>query len=238
MQSYMSQTFAGRLFRPLLIATSVMLALLLLLAAILIASGTGLGGASSHREAPLISQDPTADNLDVYAFVSPDAPDTVTLISTWIPFEEPGGGPNFYHFDPNARYLIKIDRDGDAVEDVTYEWTFSRPMPVNPGTFLYNTGPITGKDDPDFNLRQYYTVTEIIGVGTPFSATVLGSNLLMVPDNIGPRSTPNYAQLAAAFVNTLSGGIKEFTGQRDDPFFVDVGSIFDLGGLRPLNGRT
>src|SRR5687767_7573445 len=85
-------------------------------------------GASSHREAPLTSKDPTIDNTDVYAFVSPDDHSKVTLIANWIPFEEPAGGPNFYQFDDLARYLIKIDRDGDGVEDVTYEWTFQQQI--------------------------------------------------------------------------------------------------------------
>lgn len=197
-------------------------------------------GASSHREAPLISGDPTVDNLDVYAFVSPDKQDSVTLIATWIPFEEPGGGPNFYHFDPNARYLINIDRDGNTRADIIYEWTFSRPTPQNGDTFLYNTGPIGANfgSDSDFNLRQSYTVTKITTDTIGFSSTVLFANELMPPDNIGPRSTPNYAAIAANAVNTGSGpaaGYKEFTGQRDDPFYVDVRSIFDLAGLRPFN---
>lgn len=190
--------------------------------------------ASSHREAPLISKDPSVDNTDLYAFRSPDKPDSTTLIANWIPFEEPTGGPNFYHFDKDARYLIKIDRDGDAVEDLTYEWTFGPPTPVNGNTFLYNTGPISNATDATFNLRQYYTVTQI--VATPPLTTVIFANQLMVPDNIGPKSEANYPALAAQFVHTNNVlGISEFTGQREDPFFVDVGSIFDLGNLRPLN---
>lgn len=190
-------------------------------------------GASSHREAPLISKDPSVDNTDVYAFVSPDAPNTVTLISNWIPFEDATGGPNFYHFDDNARYLIKIDQDGDAVEDITYEWRF-RTHIKNPGTFLYNTGQITTLNDTAFNYTQSYTVTEILGVGEEATHTVLFHNELMPPDNVGPRSTPGYTALSAQAINT-HGSIKEFTGQRDDPFFVDIGAIFDLGGLRPFN---
>jgi len=188
-------------------------------------------GASSHREAPLTSKDPTIDNTDVYAFVSPDDPTKVTLIANWIPFEEPAGGPNFYHFDNLARYLIKVDRDGDGVEDVTYEWTFREEV-RDPSTFLYNTGPITSLDDPDYNNRQIYTVREIVRGG---STTTLGDNLVMLPDNIGPRSTSDEDALTALAIHTFSGGIKEFTGQRDDPFYVDVGSIFDLLGLRPFN---
>ena len=166
----------------------------------------------------------------LYAFVSPDAPTTVTLISNWIPFEEPGGGPNFYHFDDNATYYIKIDSNGDALADVTYAWTFHTVIKSG-ATFLYNTNQITTPSSAAFNYTQYYTVTEKLGSAAP---TLLFGNKLMVPDNIGPRSTPGYANLAAQFVNS-AGGYKEFTGQRDDPFFVDVNSIFDLGGLRPFN---
>jgi len=214
---------------------SIVLTPFILAASLMVAFAPSNIGASSHREAPLISADPTVDNTDVYAFRSQDAPDKVTLIADWIPFEEPGGGPNFYHFDPNARYTIKIDRDGDAVEDVTYTWTFSPLKIVDGSTFLYNGGPITSPGDTDFNITQYYTVTQKIGSAAP---TVLFGNQLMVPDNVGPRSTPNYAALAAQFVRTSGSGanqIKEFTGQRDDPFYVDVGSIFDLAGLRPFN---
>jgi hypothetical protein len=209
---------------------SLVLTPLVLLATLMIAFGPMSVGASSHREAPLIAADPTVDGTDLYAFVSPDAPTTVTLISNWIPFEEPGGGPNFYHFDDNATYYIKVDSDGDAVEDVTYAWTFHTII-KNGGTFLYNTNQISSPSSTAFNYTQYYTVTEKLGSAAP---TVLFGNKLMVPDNIGPRSTPGYANLAAQFVNSANG-IKEFTGQRDDPFYVDVNSIFDLGGLRPFN---
>lgn len=206
--------------------------------------GSGTIGASSHREAPLISKDPSVDNTDVYAFVSPDAPSTVTLIANWIPFEEPGGGPNFYHFDDNALYNIKIDRDGDAKPDLTYEWTFKTKI-KNQASFLYNSGQITSPSSSTLNYTQSYTVSAVLGDNTDANGalkttgrTVLFGNKLMVPDHVGPRSTPNYATLAAQFVNVGSGGaagVKEFTGQREDPFYVDVNSIFDLGGLRPFN---
>ncbi len=205
-----------------------------LVASLLVALSPLNIGASSHREAPLISSDPTVDNTDVYAFRSPDDPTKITLISDWIPFEEPSGGPNFYHFDDNARYLIKVDTDGDATEDITYEWTFHQKI-RNGNTFLYNTNQVTSQADSDLNYTQYYTVTEKVGSAVP---VVLFGNVLMVPDNVGPRSMPNYAALADLFVNSKTvGGVlyKEFTGQRDDPFYVDVGSIFDLGGLRPFN---
>ena len=103
--------------------------------------------ASSHREAPLIAGDPRADNTDLYAFVSPDAPDTVTMIANWIPFEEPNGGPNFYPWADDTRYNIKIDNDGDALPDLTYTWLFDTVI-RNPATFLYNSGAVTTVDDP------------------------------------------------------------------------------------------
>src|SRR5215213_9226446 len=167
---------------------SIILTPLVLLATLMIAFGPASVGASSHREAPLIAADPTVDSTDLYAFVSPDAPTTVTLISNWIPFEEPGGGPNFYHFDDNASYYIKIDSDGDALPDISYKWTFHTVI-KNGGTFLYNTFPMTTTNSPNLNYTQYYTVTELLG--NSITGTNLFSNTQMVPDNIGPRSTPS-----------------------------------------------
>ena len=106
------------------------------------AAGPSGATASSHREAPLIGDDPAADNTDVYAFVSPDKPNTVTIIANYIPFEDPAGGPNYYRFDPTVLYELKIDNDGDAREDVAYQFRFKTQV-TNPNTFLYNTGPIT-----------------------------------------------------------------------------------------------
>ena len=195
------------------------------------ASGPEQAAASSHREAPVIADDPAADNTDLYAFRSPDRPDTVTLVANYIPLEEPAGGPNFAKFDDSVLYELKVDNDGDADEDVTYQFRFSSTV-ANGNTFLYNTGPVTSLDDPDLNVRQTYTVTRVEGKD---HATVLGSGIPTPPVNIGPRSTPNYEALASAAVRDLPGGIKVFAGQRDDPFFVDLGSVFDLAGLRPFN---
>ncbi|HWC39699.1 MAG TPA: DUF4331 family protein, partial [Acidimicrobiales bacterium] len=113
---------------------------------------------SSHREAPGISKDPVADSTDVYAFVSPDAPDTVTLIANYVPLQPPAGGPNFYEFGDDVIYRIDIDNDGDGVPDIVYEFRFTTVV-HNPNTFLYNTGPINKIDDPNWNRRQFYTVT-------------------------------------------------------------------------------
>jgi hypothetical protein len=193
--------------------------------------------ASSHREAPLISKDPAVDNTDLYAFVSPDAPDTVTIVANYIPFQDPNGGPNFYSFDDKARYEIHIDNDGNGKSDVAYRFDFDTKV-VNDDTFLYATGPITSLDDPDYNIRQDYEITELRrddDDDDDWKLNELGEDLPVPPNNIGPRSTPNYDALAASAVATVEGGIKVFAGQRDDPFFVDLGSVFDLGGLRPFN---
>jgi hypothetical protein len=190
--------------------------------------GPPSAGASSHREAPLIGDDPAADNTDVYAFVSPDKPDTVTLIANYIPLEDPAGGPNYYRFDPSVLYELHVDSDGDARDDVTYQFRF-RTSVGNRNTFLYNTGPVTSPTDPDLNVKQTFTVTRV----TRGNRSVLGSDLPVPPANIGPRSNPTYDPFMG--VVDLGAGRKVFAGPRDDPFFVDLGSIFDLGGLRPFN---
>ena len=186
-------------------------------------------GASSHREAPLITEDPVADNTDVYAFRSPDSPGTVTLLANWIPFEQPEGGPNYYNFGEDVLYQIHVDNNADAEPDITYEWRFTTEI-RNPNTFLYNTGPITDINDADFNYRQFYDLT-VVRNG---ARTTLGTHLPVPPVNIGPKSTPNYEAVAAQGVRTL-GNVKTFAGQRDDPFFIDVGAAFDLFTLRPFN---
>ena len=184
---------------------------------------------SSHREAPEISKDPVADNADTYAFVSPDNPSTVTIITNYVPLQAPPGGPNFFEFGDDVLYSIYIDNDGDALPEITYQFSFQTQI-GDPNTFLYNTGPISSLSDPNWNKRQFYTVTRIEGD----DCDVLGSGLPCPPCNVGPRSTPNYPALAAAAVQTLKSGEVVFAGQRNDPFFVDLGSIFDLGDLRPF----
>lgn len=194
----------------------------------LVAFGLMPGQASSHREAPLVAMDPAADNTDLYAFVSPDAPDTVTLIANFIPFQKPDGGPNFYSFDPNVVYEIHVDNNGDAVEDITFQWRFTTEV-RNPATFLYNTGPVTSLDDPDLNVRQFYRLTRIDGPRRTGTVTELSGRLPVPPPNIGPRSTPNYGALGGG-TQQLAGNIRVFAGQRDEGFYVDLG-IFDLLGV-------
>ncbi len=189
--------------------------------------------ASSHREAPLISGDPLADNTDLYAFVSPVNSDRVTLIANFIPFQEPSGGPNFFKFDDNVLYEIMIDNNGDAREDVTYQFRFTTRV-LNADTFLYNTGTITSLDSPAFNVRQTYTLTRVDGPRRTGAATVLGTDLPTPPVNVGFRSTPNYAALAQASVRQLPNNTQVFAGQRDDPFFVDL-NVFDLLAVPPVD---
>jgi hypothetical protein len=180
---------------------------------------------SSHREAPEISKDPVADSTDVYAFVSPDNPDTVTLIANYIPLQGPAGGPNFYEFGDDVLYGIHIDNNGDGQADISYEFRFNTTV-RDPDTFLYNVGPIESLDSPNWNRVQTYSVSGPSGT--------LGSGLACPPCNIGPLSTPDYPGLAAAAVHSLGGGISVFAGQRAEAFYVDLGAIFDLGDLRPF----
>ena len=180
---------------------------------------------SSHREAPEISKDPVADSTDVYAFVSPDKPNTVTLIANYIPLQSPAGGPNFYEFGDDVRYEIHIDNNGDGRADISYEFRFHTTV-RDPDTFLYNVGPIESLSSPNWNRVQTYSVS--------VNGRSLGSGLACPPCNIGPLSTPDYASLAAAAAHNLGGGISVFAGQRAEAFFVDLGAIFDLADLRPF----
>jgi hypothetical protein len=186
------------------------------------------GQASSHREAPLTAQDPTADNTDLYAFVSPDEPDKVTLIANFIPFQKPDGGPNFYNFDPNVVYEIHVDNNGDAVEDVTFQWRFTTEV-RNPATFLHNTGVVSTLDSANLNVRQFYRLTRIDGPRRTGTVTELSGRLPVPPPNIGPRSTPNYGAIGGG-IQQLPNNIRAFAGQRDEGFYVDLG-IFDLLGV-------
>ena len=148
---------------------------------------------SSHREAPGISKDPVADSTDVYAFVSPDKPDMVTLIANYVPLQGPAGGPNFYEFGDDVLYSLNVDNNGDGEADVSYQFRFSTKV-ADEDTFLYNTGPIERLNSPNWNRRQFYTATrEVRG-----HRQELGKNLACPPCNIGPLSTPDYPALAAA----------------------------------------
>jgi hypothetical protein len=196
---------------------------------------------SSHREAPAISQDPVADNADTYAFVSPDDPTTVTIITNYVPLEGPPGGPNFFEFGDDVLYSIYIDNDGDALAEIEYQFRFRTTL-QNEDTFLYNTGPIGSLTDPSWNKRQLYSVSVIRSRGRDSDdgdghGRILARDLACPPCNIGPRSTPDYDSLAAAAVHHLPSGETVFAGQRNDGFFVDLGAIFDLGDIREIQNR-
>ncbi len=185
---------------------------------------------SSHREAPEISKDPVADSSDLYAFVSPDKPDTITLIANYLPLQGPAGGPNFFEFGDDVLYEIHVDNNGDGRPDLTYQFRFRTEL-RNDRTFLYNTGQIESLDSENWNRRQFYSVTRVDAHG---KATVLARKLPCPPCNVGKLSIPDYDKLAADAVHKLKTGERVFAGQRADPFFVDLGAIFDLGTLRPF----
>ncbi|MFI5891696.1 DUF4331 domain-containing protein [Actinoplanes sp. NPDC051513] len=188
---------------------------------------------SSHREAPEISKDPVADSSDLYAFVSPDDPDTVTIIANYVPLQLPASGPNFFEFGDDVLYEIHIDSNGDARPDLTYQFRFRTEL-RNDKTFLYNTGQIKSLDDENWNRRQFFSVTKVDAHG---KSTVLAQKLPCPPCNVGKLSIPDYDKLAADAVKKLKTGEKVFAGQRADAFFVDLGSIFDLGTLRPFQDK-
>ncbi|HET7483363.1 MAG TPA: DUF4331 domain-containing protein [Actinomycetota bacterium] len=181
------------------------------------------GNASSHREAPLVSADPQVDGTDLYAFVSPDAPNTVTFLSNWIPFEEGAGGPNFYSFAAGVRYDINISNDADAKPEIIYRWKFKNHT-RNPNTFLYNTGPVTSLADTDLNIYQTYDLQRVdVGGRTE----TLVDDAIVAPNYVGAASMPNYEALSDSAITSFGGGGKTFTGPIDDPFFLDL-RVFDL----------
>ena len=214
--------------------------------AVLAASATAVGGAvllapgissaSSHREAPYTQTDPSADNTDTSAFVSPDNDGSVTLAANWSPFQEPAGGPNFFPWDTTAFYDINIDNDGDAVPDLVYRWTFSdidKRGAVDrgvgnggKGTFLYNDNAVTTLTDPDLQFRQTYDL-EVLGKGGKKRVGLLVDDGKVVPNNVGQASIPDYADLRKQAVTPVAGGGQSYVGQADDPFFLDL-RIFDL----------
>ncbi|MEV7992321.1 DUF4331 domain-containing protein [Streptomyces sp. NPDC086077] len=200
----------------------------------------GAAAASSHREAPLISGTPQYDNTDVYAFVSPDKPDTTTIIANWIPFEEPAGGPNFFTFAEDAQYDLHIDNNGDGQGELLFRYTF-RTHVKNKKTFLYNTGPVETLDDKDLNVTQTYDI-ELLRLEKQrlVSRTKIAADVPVAPSNVGKASMPDYAALRKAAVHELAGGATTFAGQADDPFFLDL-RVFDLlygGNLSEVGNDT
>ena len=207
--------------------------------------------AASHREAPLIALDPTADISDFFMFRSYEdgKGDNIVLIMDVIPGEEPSSAPNYWNFDPNVRYEFHIDNDKDGRDDITFEFQFEteiRGATAGLGLFLSYLGNIPPPPAPDagsivppitaldgsgsegLGLRQSYKVTMV----HDDDRTVLADGLFAVPSNVGPRTMPDYDALAAQGIYTLDDGIRVFAGQRDDPFYIDLGAIFDTLNLR------
>ena len=208
---------------------------LILLLALL--TGSIVTNASSHREAPLISNDPLCDNTDLYAFRSPDDPNTVTIIANYIPFQLPEGGPNYYTFGTNIRYEIHIkNKTTSAADDILYRFTFSQ-INQDPTTF-FNIRLAQQ------NIKTTYLCEKSVN-GGPFTTVV--TNGIVPPANIGPRSiqsTPvglgvaNYDALITGAIATATSGEKVFCGPVDDPFFVDLAGAFDAGNFRPQGNTT
>ena len=195
--------------------------------ALAVAAFAGLGPvastASSHREAPLVSADPPIDATDLYAFVPDDAPNKVALVGSWIPFEEPAGGPNFYLWAERTNYDINIDNDGDARPDVIFRWRFTTHH-RNPDSFIYNNGPVTSLNDENLLIYQTYDLTRIKGD----NAVKLLDDARVVPSHVGDASMPDYnADLFDAGVRSAGSGRRSWVGQSDDPFFLDL-RVFDL----------
>ena len=187
---------------------------------------------SSHREAPEIAKDPVADGTDVYAFMHPTEEGQVVIIANFIPLQQPNGGPNFYEFADDVLYEIHVSNTNKCEKNVTYRFNFRTEVKGN--SFLYNNGVIESIDSPSFLRPQTYDVARVMNSGKRNqTAEQINGRFKVPPVNVGPRSTPNYPALANSAITTV-GGRKFFAGQRSDAFYVDLGSIFDLGTLRPF----
>jgi hypothetical protein len=197
-----------------------------------IALAVSLG--SSHREAPGSSLDPTGDWTDVYFFTPNGNPDRAVVVGNVIPFEDPAGGPNFYTLDPNARYYLNFDNTGDGRYDIRYRFTIKDKIDEETRLALGASGQVTTVNDPDLLLRQTYDVTrlEYNRRGKLTDTSRVGRNLPVAPSNFGPKTMPDYQALVDQSTRTLRGGGSVFVGQRDDPFFIDLGVTFDLINFR------
>ena len=217
--------------RKLLLAAAAMLACAIVVP---------LALSSSHREAPGIALDPSADNTDTYAWTAADAPGALTVAADWIPGEVPANGPNFHSFDDRARYYIHVDNTGDGRPDVSYRFSF-RTKVRNKNSFLYALPGASGFADPKLNVIQRYSVVRerhrYRHGHDSVSEKTLARGLPVAPPNIGPKTFPSYDNFVSAAIRSLHDGTKLFVGQRDDPFFVDLGATFDGINLRKPTGN-
>jgi Domain of unknown function (DUF4331) len=215
--------------------------LIIVLAALAAAAiAVSLSFGSSHREAPGISLDPAADNTDTYAWTANNAPGAITVAANWIPNQNPANGPNFFRFDDKARYYVHFDNTGDGRPDVSYLFRF-RTRTRNPNSFLYAAPGASGYNDPKLNVIQRYSITRETyrrrRGGTRKRSKVIARGLPVAPPNIGPKTFPNYQTFVNGAIRNLRGGGRVFVGQRDDPFFVDLGATFDGINVRKLTGN-
>ena len=208
------------------------------LAAMALAVTVAIG--SSHREAPGTMLDPSADDTDLYAFTAKDAPGALTVVGNWIPGQNPANGPNFFRFDDRARYYLNFDNDGDGKKDLAYRFEFTTTV-RNKNSFLYALPGASGYDDPKLNVLQRYSITRVNydyhGKKANVHERVLARGLPVAPPNIGPKTFPSYQPFVDAAIRTLHDGTKVFVGQREDPFFVDLGATFDALNIRQLTGN-
>jgi len=217
--------------RKLLLAAAAMLACAIVVP---------LALSSSHREAPGIALDPSADNTDTYAWTATDAPGALTIAADWIPGEVPANGPNFHSFDDRARYYIHVDNTGDGRPDVSYRFSF-RTKVRNKNSFLYALPGANGFADPKLNVIQRYSIVRerhrYRHGHDRVSEKTIARGLPVAPPNIGPKTFPSYDNFVNAAIRSLHDGTKLFVGQRDDPFFVDLGATFDGINLRKATGN-
>jgi hypothetical protein len=202
------------------------LSILAALLAVAVAAAMSFG--SSHSEAPGTANDRKADNTDTYAYTAPDAPNALTVVANWIPLQAPAGGPNFYQWDPKARYNIKVDNTGDGYEDVVYEFDFKNRY-RNPNSFLYALPTVTRAGDPNILQDQTYSATKLTYNRNQrlVSRKRVVTDAPVVPQNVGPKTIPNFSQVEASGIQTPKGGGKLYVGPSRDAFFVDLGAVFD-----------
>ncbi len=227
-----------------------------LLAILTVTTGVPVTWAANHREAPITALDHRADIADFFAFVSYDDDQKVTFLLNVDPLLEPSNGPNYFPFDPEIRYAIRVDNNNDALADLIFEVRFTTEIRA-PGVFTALVGntsvsgvgfipPITALDgagSEGFNLRQKYTVTlRKRGPGGSYSTVFTtsqagnGTDLIAVPSNVGPKTMPDYPALASQGIFTLANGIRVFAGTAYDPFYIDLGAAFDTLNFRTAAG--
>ena len=200
------------------------------------AVAASLAISSSHREAPNIMLDPAADNTDLYAWTAPGAEDAITIASNWIPGQVPANGPNFFRFDDRARYYVNVDNNGDGVAEIKYRFTFDTEV-RNRESFLY-AGPNTTSYAALNVVQTYDLVRETYRGGELLRTKKVGNDLPVAPPNIGPKTFPGYeSAFVGDAISTLNDGTKVFVGQREDPFYVDLGATFDAINVRQGTGN-